>query len=67
MSVCLEQNLGFFKLFSETDSKKQQIALLEHITHSQSRVLSEVCNHLPTKHCKLESSKGKNRNKELLL
>ena len=65
MSVCLKQNLGFFKLFSETDSKKQRRALLKHITPSQLRALSEVCNHLLTKHCKLENGKRKKLRKRV--
>ena len=54
MSACLKENLGFFKFFTETDSSKQKRALLENITPSQLRALSEVCNHLLTKHCKLD-------------
>ena len=54
MSACLKENLGFFKFFTETDSLKQKRALLENITPSQLRALSEICNHLLTKHCKLD-------------
>ena len=54
MSACLKENLGFFKFFTETDSSKQKRALLENITPSQLRALSEICNHLLTKHCKLD-------------
>ena len=54
MSACLKENLGFFRFFTETDSLKQKRALLENITPSQLRALSEVCNHLLTKHCKLD-------------
>ena len=54
MSACLEENLGFFKFFTEKDSLKQKKALLENITPSQLRALSEICNHLLTKHCKLD-------------
>ena len=46
MSACLRENLGFFKFFTETDSSKQKRALLENITPSQLRALSEICNHL---------------------
>ena len=53
MSACLKENLGFFKFFTETDSLKQKRALLQNITLSQLRALSKICNHLPTKHCKL--------------
>merc|ERR1712212_1310726 len=52
MSACLKKNLGFFRFFTETDSLKQKRALLENITPSQLRALSEICNHLLTKHCK---------------
>ena len=54
MSACLQENLGFFRFFVETDSEKQKRALLENITPSQLRALSEVCNHLLTKHCNLD-------------
>ena len=54
MSACLKENLGFFRFFTQTDSLKQKRALLENITPSQLRALSEVCNHLLTKHCKLD-------------
>ena len=55
MSDCLKENLGFFKFLSKTDSQKQKRALLKNITPSQLRALSEVCNHLLTKHCRLSS------------
>ena len=55
MSDCLKENLGFFKFFTNTDSQKQKRTLLKNITPSQLRALSEVCNHLLTKHCKLSS------------
>ena len=54
MSACLKENLGFFKFFVETESEKQKRALLQNITPSQLRALSEVCNHLITKHCKID-------------
>ena len=54
MSTCLKENIRFFKFFSEPGSLKQKTAFLENITTSQLRALSEVCNHLLTKHCKLD-------------
>ena len=54
MSACHIENLGFFNFFTGTYSLKQKRALFENITPSQLRALSEVCNHLLTKHCKLD-------------
>ena len=55
----------YFKLLSETDSRKQQLALLKTITPSQLRILSEVSNHLLTKHCKLNQDTRKKLRKKL--
>ena len=49
--ICMRKNILYFKLLSETDSNKQRLALLKTITPSQLRILSEVTNHLLTKHC----------------
>ena len=54
MSTCLKENSGLFNFFTETDNLKQKRTWLENITPSQLRALSEVCNHLLTKHCKLD-------------
>ena len=46
--------MRIFKFFTETDNLKQKRALSENITPIQLRELSEICNHLLTKHCKLD-------------
>ena len=65
MSACLRENLGFFKFFVETDSEKQKRALLQNISPSQLRALSEVCNHLLTKHCNLDNRTRKRLRKKV--
>ena len=64
-SACLKKNILYFKLLSETDSRKQRIALLKTITPSQLRILSEVSNHLLTKHCKLNQETRKKLRKKV--
>lgn len=63
--ICLKKNLSYFKLLSETDSNKQRLALLKTITPSQLRILSEVSNHLLTKHCKLNQETRKKLRRKL--
>ena len=60
-------NLGFLDFLLETDSLKQKRALLKNSTHGQLRALSQVCNHLLTKHCKLGIRTGKRSRKKLIL
>ena len=64
-SAYLRTNILYFKLLSETDSRKQQIALLKTITPSQLRILSEVSNHLLTKHCNLNQETRKKLRKKV--
>ena len=63
--VCLRKNLLYFKLLSETDSSTQRLALLKTISPSQLRILSEVSNHLLTKHCKLNRKTRKKLRKKI--
>ena len=63
--VCMRKNILYFKLLSETDSNKQRLALLKTITPSQLRILSEVTNHLLTKHCNLNQETRKKLRKKL--
>ena len=62
--VCMRKNILYFKLLTETDSK-QQLALLKTITPSQLRILSEVSNHLLTKHCNLNQETRKKLRKKI--
>jgi hypothetical protein len=68
LPASLKNNLSFLTLLRETESDEQRRALLETATPGQIRSLSEICNHVLHRHCKLDKSSRKKlrKNQKLL-